>query len=184
MLLMWFTKKKKKLLSSAKCVKKGLCWLNQTPITCQLPITIMTCKSHGLHQTVKMTQKWVIFPPKRHIVAFMCYIVHFKGIVHPKMKISQRFTHPQGILCVSDIPLSDEHIQLYSTLSCLFQSVAVWSSFVMDRYFFGFRNRGRIHCNYTDWNRQDNVEYNSECVHLKEEYQTHIGCLEGEVNLG
>ncbi len=37
----------------------------------------------------------------------------FKGIVHPKMRISQRFTHPQGILGVSDIPHSDEHIQSY-----------------------------------------------------------------------
>ncbi len=36
-----------------------------------------------------------------------------KGIVHPKMKISPRFTHPQGILGMSDIPLSDEHIQSY-----------------------------------------------------------------------
>ncbi len=36
-----------------------------------------------------------------------------KGIVHPKMKISQRFTHPQGILCVSDIPLSDKHMLSY-----------------------------------------------------------------------
>ncbi len=45
----------------------------------------------------------------------------------------------------------------------------------MDEYFFfGFRNRGTIHCNYTDWNRQDKVEYNSECVHLKEEYQIHF----------
>ncbi len=29
------------------------------------------------------------------------------------MSISQRFTHPQGILGVSDIPHSDEHIQSY-----------------------------------------------------------------------
>ncbi len=30
-----------------------------------------------------------------------------------------------------------------------------------DGYFFGgCRNRGTIHCNYTDWNRQDNAEYN------------------------
>ncbi len=36
-----------------------------------------------------------------------------KGIVHPKMKISQRFTHPQGILGMSDIPLLDEHILSY-----------------------------------------------------------------------
>ncbi len=36
-----------------------------------------------------------------------------KGIVHPKMKISQLFTHPQGILCMSDIPLSDKHIRSY-----------------------------------------------------------------------
>ncbi len=42
-------------------------------------------------------------------------VINFKGKVHPKMKISQRFTHPQGILCVSDIPLSDKfrHIQSY-----------------------------------------------------------------------
>ncbi len=46
--------------------------------------------------------------------------------------------------------------------------------------FFRFRNRGTIHCNYTDWNRQENVEYNSECVCLNEEYKTRIGCLEGE----
>ncbi len=32
---------------------------------------------------------------------------------------------------------------------------------MMDGYFFGgCRNRGTIHCNYTDWNRQDNAEYN------------------------
>ncbi len=44
-----------------------------------------------------------------------------------------------------------------------------------------FLDRGTIHCNYTDWNRQDNVEYNSECVCLKEEYQT---CMPwGWVNL-
>ncbi len=50
----------------------------------------------------------------------------------------------------------------------------------MDGYFFfGFRNRGTIHCNYTDWNRQDNVKYNSECVRLKEECQTRLGCPDG-----
>ncbi len=36
-----------------------------------------------------------------------------KGIVHPEIKICQRFTHPQGILGMSDIPLSDEHIRSY-----------------------------------------------------------------------
>ncbi len=46
-------------------------------------------------------------------------------------------------------------------------------------FFFGFRNRGTIHCSYTDWNRQDNVENNSECVRLKEECQTRLGCPEG-----
>ncbi len=36
-----------------------------------------------------------------------------KGIVHPKMKICPIFIHPQGILGMSDISLSDEHIQSY-----------------------------------------------------------------------
>ncbi len=36
-----------------------------------------------------------------------------KGIVHPEIKISQRFTHPQGMLDVSDIPLSNKHIRSY-----------------------------------------------------------------------
>ncbi len=31
---------------------------------------------------------------------------HVKGIVNPKIKISQRFNHTQGILGVSDLPLS------------------------------------------------------------------------------
>ncbi len=46
--------------------------------------------------------------------------------------------------------------------------------------YFLFRNRGIIPCNYTDCNRQDNVEYNYECVRLKEECQTCLGCPEGE----
>ncbi len=29
----------------------------------------------------------------------------------------------------------------------------------MDAYLFRYRNRDTIHCNYTDWNRHDNVEY-------------------------
>ncbi len=36
-----------------------------------------------------------------------------KGLVHPKMKISPCFTHPQGILGVYDFLLSDESNQLY-----------------------------------------------------------------------
>ncbi len=36
-----------------------------------------------------------------------------KGIVHPNMKIGPRLSHPQGILDMSDILLSDEHIQSY-----------------------------------------------------------------------
>ncbi len=51
----------------------------------------------------------------------------------------------------------------------------------MDGYFFwDSENRGTIHCNSTDWNRQENVEHNSECVCLKEEYQTCLGCLVGD----
>ncbi len=46
--------------------------------------------------------------------------------------------------------------------------------------FFGFRNRGTIHSNYTDWNIQDNVEYNSECVHLKEECEMRWGWVNHE----
>ncbi len=46
-----------------------------------------------------------------HVSAYFCDFI--KGIVHPKMKISPRFTPPQGILGVSDIPLSDEHIRSY-----------------------------------------------------------------------
>ncbi len=36
-----------------------------------------------------------------------------KGLVHPKMKISPCFTHPQGILGVYDFLLSDESNRSY-----------------------------------------------------------------------
>ncbi len=38
---------------------------------------------------------------------------YFKGLVHPKMKISPCFTHPQGILDVNDFLLSDESNRSY-----------------------------------------------------------------------
>ncbi len=37
----------------------------------------------------------------------------FKGIVHPKMKITVWFTHPQAILGVYDFLLSDKYNQSY-----------------------------------------------------------------------
>ncbi len=37
----------------------------------------------------------------------------FKGLVHPKMKISLCFTHTRGILGVYDFFLSDKSNQLY-----------------------------------------------------------------------
>ncbi len=36
-----------------------------------------------------------------------------KGLIHPKMKITPCFTHPQGILGVYDFLLSDESNQSY-----------------------------------------------------------------------
>jgi len=37
----------------------------------------------------------------------------FKGIVHPKMKITPCFAHPQAILGVCEILLSDEYNRSY-----------------------------------------------------------------------
>ncbi len=42
------------------------------------------------------------------LVLYMCCLVIFKGLVHPKMKIILCFTHPWGILSVCDFLLSDE----------------------------------------------------------------------------
>ncbi len=39
--------------------------------------------------------------------------MQFKGLVHPKMKISLLFTHPQAILGVYDFLLSDESNRSY-----------------------------------------------------------------------
>ncbi len=49
----------------------------------------------------------------------------FKGLVHPKMKISPWFTHPQGILGVYDFLLSDKSIRSY------IKNVLVLPSFIM-----------------------------------------------------
>ncbi len=35
--------------------------------------------------------------------------LHLKGIVHPEMKITPWFTHPQAILGVYDFRLSDKY---------------------------------------------------------------------------
>ncbi len=35
-------------------------------------------------------------------------------------------------------------------------------------------------CRYRAWKSQDNFEYNSDWIHLKEESHIHLGCLEGE----
>jgi len=43
------------------------------------------------------------------VLVLFSSIFDFKGIVHPKMKISPWFTHPQVILDVYGILLSDEY---------------------------------------------------------------------------
>ncbi len=52
------------------------------------------------------------------IMGSVCSWCNLKGIVHPKMKISPRFTHPQGILGMSDIPLSDNTFRVLYIPHC------------------------------------------------------------------
>ncbi len=40
-------------------------------------------------------------------------VTNVKGIVHPKMKITPLFTHPQAILGVYDVLLSDKYNRSY-----------------------------------------------------------------------
>ncbi len=90
-------------------------------------------------------------------------------------------------VCLRDWKL---HISVYKVLriniflKCIFSlqkafNYSLWSSFMMYGS-FSDPETGTIHCNYTDWNRQDNVENNSECVCLKEECQKCLGCPEGD----
>jgi len=46
-------------------------------------------------------------------IHFIWGFLKFKGLVHFKMKITPSFTHPQTILGVCDLILSDEHNQSY-----------------------------------------------------------------------
>ncbi len=46
----------------------------------------------------------------------------------------------------------------------------------MDAILGGFR----IHCHYISWKSQQILQYNTNCIHLKEESHTHTELFEGE----
>ncbi len=50
--------------------------------------------------------------------------MYIKGTVHPKLKITPWFTHPQAILGVYDFPFSNKYNQCYiKNMFCLFQAL-------------------------------------------------------------
>ncbi len=77
---------------------------------------------------------------------------------------------------VYDFILSDEYNQLYKEMSPEPCGVL----FMMDVIYFFFKITTPIHCHYKSWKSQDIFWYNSDCIHLKEESNIQLGCLEGE----
>ncbi len=89
------------------CVQRG--WLSLGGV-CQEPWRQATDDETVL-EVMSGTHCKTFLPWKMYLKTILKISV--KGIVHPKMKISPWFTHPQAILGVYDFHLSDEYNRSY-----------------------------------------------------------------------